>query len=180
MVESRSDPATPPTSAEIVASVSGAIAERMKDIPTAASMQESIDAALAKRDVAEEARAKAEKEKDDMKKKGEDDEEAMKKKADDRAELLVTLKPLLPEGTESRGKTNHELLVLAVGDEISDAAKRSEDYLTAKVEDIAKRREAGAKNGLPPKAGSKPVRPYGSRGYSVMRAAGAKADKRRI
>ena len=134
----------PPDAAAIATAVSGAIGASLADMPTADSVRAEVDAALAKRDEAEAARAKAEDEKMAMKKKAKDDEEMMKKKADDRAELLLTVHPLLPADTEIRGKSSHELLVLAVGDEVTGAQERSEDYLLAKVEAIAERRAAAA------------------------------------
>lgn len=81
----------------------------------------------------------------------------------ERADLLVTIKPLLPEGTETRGKSNRELLVLAVGDRVPDAASRSEDYLLGKAEDIAKRRASQSRNAWPP-AGSE----YAVRSFNVV------------
>ena len=119
-------------------------------------VREQIAAALKERDEANAPAAKAENERaadkkkaeedeEEAKKKAKDDEEDMEKKADDRAELLVAITPLLPEKTETRGKTNHELMVLAVGEEVPEADKRSEDYLMAKIEGIIERRaEAGA------------------------------------
>ena len=93
-------------------------------------VREQIAAALKERDEANAAAAKAENERaaykkraeedeEEAKKKAKDDEEDMEKKADDRAELLVAITPLLPEKTETRGKTNHELMVLAVGEEVN-------------------------------------------------------------
>ena len=94
------------------------------------------------RDEAEAAEAEAERAKADaMKKKQEEEEMEMKKKAGKRADLLTLINPLLPDGLEKRDEmSNHALLVAAVGDEVSDAANRSEDYLLAKVEAIAERR----------------------------------------
>ena len=118
-------------------------------------VREQIAAALKERDEANEAAARAEEEREaaekkvnddeeESKKKAKNDEEDMEKKADDRAELLVSITPLLPEKTETRGKTNHELMVLAVGEEVKDADKRSEDYLMAKIEGIIERRAKAA------------------------------------
>ena len=84
----------------------------------------------------------------------EDDEETMAKKAAEeaetraqaRADLLVLVRGLLPKDFETRGKTDHEILVAAAGDEVADAADRGAEYLLAKVEDIAKRR-ADAESG---------------------------------
>ena len=118
-------------------------------------VREQIAAALKERDEANAAAAKAEEERaadkkkaeedeEEAKKKAKDDEKDMEKKPDDRAELLVAIAPLLPEKTETRGKTNHELMVLAVGEEVKDADKRSEDYLMAKIEGIIDRRAEAA------------------------------------
>ena len=148
----RSDTDASVDSGALATAVAGVLSDSLKDIPTAESVRASIDEALKQRDEAEEARAKAEEERAKAEKKAKDDEEMMKKNADKRAEILLMTKPLLPENTETRGKTNHELLVLAVGDEVSDAENRSEDYLTAKVEEIAKRRDDAA-GGPPPASG---------------------------
>ena len=85
----------------------------------------------------------------------EDDEETMAKKAAEeaeiraeaRADLLVLVRGLLPNDFETRGKSDHEILVAAAGDEVATAADRSTEYLLAKVEDIAQRRaDAEGKN----------------------------------
>ena len=130
----------PPDAAAIATAVSGAIGASLADLPTADSVREQVDAAIKLRDDAEERAKKAKDDKEMAAKKAKDDEEFMKKKADDRAELLLTVHPLLPADTEIRGKSSHELLVLAVGDEVTGAQDRSEDYLLAKVEAIAERR----------------------------------------
>ena len=157
-LEKRSDPAAPVDAATIATAVSGAVGTALADMPTAESVRADVEAALKLRDEAEQARMDDKKKMDDekmaMKKKAKDDEEDMKKKADDRAELLITVKPLLAEGTETRAMTNHELLVAAVGDEVSGAKERSEDYLLAKVEAIVERRAAAAGNPIPVKPGA--------------------------
>ena len=98
------------------------------------------------------AKKKVEKAEDD------EDEETMAKKAAEeaearaeaRADLLVLVRGLLPKDFETRGKSAHEILVAAAGDEVANAADRSEEYLLAKVEDIAQRRaDAEAKNRAP-------------------------------
>ena len=77
-----------------------------------------------------------------------DDEKDMAEVADTRAELIMSVKPLLPSDFETRGKTNHEILVAAAGEEVERAAERSEEYLLAKVEGIMERRAAvGNKSG---------------------------------
>ena len=74
--------------------------------------------------------------------------------ADARADLLITTKPLLPKDFDPKGKAAKEILVAAVGDEVTDAAQRSEDYLMAKVEGIVERREKAASG-----RGSQPSEP---------------------
>ena len=85
---------------------------------------------------------------DDTDTKAMDDDEMTEKAAalaEERADLLVMVRDLLPSDFTARGKTNQEVLVAAVGDEVKDADKRSSDYLMAKVEAIVERR-AAAKN----------------------------------
>ena len=142
-LEKRSE-GDPPDAAAIATAVAGAIGSTLADMPTAESVRADVDAALKLRDDAEAERAKEEDKRKKAEKKAKDDEEMMKKKADDRADLLLTVKPLLADDTETRAMTNHELLVAAVGDEVSGAKDRSEDYLLAKVEAIAERRAAAA------------------------------------
>ena len=107
----------------------------------------AVDAALQKR--AEESEA-AEAER--MKKEREDDEDEDKKKfpkdmaevdamVQMRSDLIVQVRSLLPTDFASAGKTTHEILVAAAGDEIERATEQSEDYLKAKVEGILERRE---------------------------------------
>ena len=74
-------------------------------------------------------------------------EDDIEKAAEDRAELLLLVRDLLPKDFESKGKTRHELLVAAAGEEVADAAKRSEDYLLAKIETIVDRRSKAGGNG---------------------------------
>lgn len=80
--------------------------------------------------------------------------EEMQQAAERRADLLVKFRSVLPKDYESKGKTAKDILVAAAGDEIADAANRSEDYLEAKLEGIIERREQVAGN-LP---GGKPAR----------------------
>ena len=171
----------PVDSGAIGTAVATALAERFKDLPTAESVQASIDSALKARDEAEEARQKAERERAEAEAKAKEDREQAEKDAETRADLLMTVKPLLPEGTEVRGKSNHELLVLAAGDEVPGAKDRSEDYLLAKIEDIAKRREAA--NGGPapaPNGGGNGGAPrvYGGPGFSIAGAVDQRAAQR--
>ena len=68
-----------------------------------------------------------------------------------RAELLTMVRgaELLPKDFETRGKSDKDILVAAVGDEVKDVANRSEDYLRAKVESIIERREQTHDPGKP-------------------------------
>ena len=122
----------------IATAVGSALADTLEKIPTAESVRAQVDDALKARDDAQADKEKAEQER-----------AAAESQVEARADLLVMLKPLLPDGTETRGKSNHDLLVLAVGDEVEDAAKRSEDYLLAKVESIAERRAAAGTGSQP-------------------------------
>lgn len=108
------------------------------------STKAEIKAALDERDKAETEKRAAE----EAAKKAAGDAE---QRAEDRAELLVMTRGLLPKDFETRGATEQEILVAAVGDEVKDAAKRSEDYLMAKLEGIVERR-AEAANGQNRKA----------------------------
>ena len=51
-----------------------------------------------------------------------------------RADLIVQVQPLMPTDYDFAGKTRSEILVTAAGDEVPNAAERSDDYLHAKVE----------------------------------------------
>ena len=57
-----------------------------------------------------------------------------------RADLIVQVQPLMPKDYDFAGKTRSEILVAAAGDEVPNAAERSDDYLHAKVEGILERR----------------------------------------
>ena len=57
-----------------------------------------------------------------------------------RADLIVQVQSLMPKDYEFAGKTRSEILVTAAGDEVPNAAERSDDYLHAKVEGIIERR----------------------------------------
>ena len=111
-------------------------------------VREQVAAAIQERDDAQAAAEEAEEQARQAEQDAQAAQEQLEQDAEDRAELLVLVRDLLPEDTEVRGQSNHDLLVLAVGDEVSGAADRSEDYLLAKVEAIIERREAAAQ-GLP-------------------------------
>ena len=119
----------------------------------ATAVTTSVESALQKRDEAQAAAAAAaeeermgmmngKKKKDGKMMEDDDDEKDMAEVADTRAELIMSVKPLLPSDFETRGKTNHEILVAAAGEEVERAAERSEEYLLAKVEGIMERRAA--------------------------------------
>ena len=59
-----------------------------------------------------------------------------------RADLIVQVQSLMPKDYAFAGKTRSEILVTAAGDEVPNAAERSDDYLHAKVEGILERRNA--------------------------------------
>ena len=120
------------------------------------SIAAAIETAIAKREEAAVAEAAAEAERMGKDKMDDDDEgkDGKKKKkmpfdmaevdtmVEYRADLLVQVGGLLPKDFDRAGKTNHEILVAAAGDEVERAAEQSEDYLKAKVEGILERREA--------------------------------------
>ena len=156
------------------ASVAGSLSDTLGD-----AVQSAVAGAEKARADAEQERADAEKafearveaeiaermgkkkEGNPFKKKAEDDdedEETMAKKeaeaaearAEARADLLVLVRGLLPGDFQTRGKSDHEILVAAAGDEVANAADRSVEYLLAKVEDIAQRRaDSESKPGAP-------------------------------
>lgn len=135
--------------------VSTAVTSAVEGMQT--GVREQIDAALEERD---EAREQAETAANQAR----EDAEAAEDAVEARADLLVLVDGLLPDDTVTRGKSNKELLVLAVGNEVQNAEDRSEDYLLAKVEEIAERRDAAATGGpLPP----------GNLGLAVQASAGA-------
>ena len=60
--------------------------------------------------------------------------------AEDRLELLVSVKPLLPDDFVTRGITNKDIIVKALGDEVKDAEKLDEAYLRGVLDQIILRR----------------------------------------
>ena len=142
----------------LVTRIVSSVEERM-----AGATDTKITEALAERDAAAEAQRAAEEEAEAARAQAEADTAAADERVEERAELLNMVRPLLAEDTETRGLSDHDLLVAAVGDEVPDAAQRSADYLTAKVETILERRtgEGGAPSpavGEPP-AGTLTGRP---------------------
>ena len=61
-----------------------------------------------------------------------------------RAALLVKSRSLLPKEFDTKGKTDREIMVAAIGTAIKDAGERSDGYLEATMDGILDRREAGA------------------------------------
>ena len=131
-----------------------------------ATLDAKFDAKMKLRDDAEDERAKDKK--DDMppgddpeedmmgnmkKKKREDEPDAesteaqVQEMAEARADLIVRVRSLMPDDFEFKGKSTHDILVVAAGEEVERAEERSDDYLMAKVEDIVERRaKADASN----------------------------------
>ena len=105
-----------------------------------AEVRSQIEAVLQERDEAQEAQQRAEQDAKNAETAIAAERKQMEQDAEERAELIVMLRSLLSKDTETRGKSKHELLVLAAGDEIPNASERSEDYLLAKLEDIIARR----------------------------------------
>ena len=134
-------------------------------------MEAVVTAALQKRAEADEAermeKDKMDKERMEKEEKEKKDKEGMDGErgetdvdtlAANRADLIVQVRELLADDFEFRGKSDHDILVAAVGAEIKDAGDKSADYLRAKVEGIlevrakatgAQRTAAGANN-VPP------------------------------
>ena len=140
-------PKPEPVPAEAIAT---AVAEAMRAVDIPGAVTTAVDAALEKRTEAERAAEEermgmmdGKKKKKDM---DDDDEKDMAEKiaadVETRADLIVSVKPLLPADFETRGKSNHEILVAAAGDEVDRAEERSDEYLLAKVEGIIERRVA--------------------------------------
>ena len=132
-----------------IAKVAEAVAKRMETPPAPDMKALATEVATQMRAQVDEAVTKAFEARDAEAKKRQEEEAAAKRTEEEverRAEVVLLAKPLLPEGTETRGKSVKDILVLAVGDEVPEAEKRSEDYLQAKVEDIVERRSHGGGN----------------------------------
>ena len=104
-------------------------------------MRAEIDAALKDRDDERAAKEKAETDRAETLRTSEEN-------AERRADLLTMVADLLPKDFDRKGKTTKEILVAAAGDEIPDAAERSEDYLQAKIETILERRKPDGQGAL--------------------------------
>ena len=143
----------------IAESVRAALADETKRREEAETATAAAEKAFEERVAAEVEERMKDKMGDKKKAEGDDDmsdedrEKMSKKKAladaEERADLLVMVRELLPKDFDRTGKTNHEILVAAAGDEVKDAANRSEDYLRAKVESIVERRAAADRPGTP-------------------------------
>ena len=139
-LSSRADKDSPIDQKALTESISTAVTTAVESVRS--EVKDTIDTALKARDDAQAVAAKAEEDRKAAETKAEEDRESAEELAETRADLLVLVDDLLPEGTETRGKSNKDLLVLAVGKEVADSEKRSEDYLLAKVEEIAVRRDS--------------------------------------
>ena len=102
--------------------------------------KQAVDEALKKRDEAEAKAERERKERAELEAKTKQEAQDFDDRVHERTELFRLVEGLVPKDTDLKASSNKELLVLACGDEVSDAAERSEDYLRAKVELIAERR----------------------------------------
>ena len=142
-------------------------AEKGKDLDNEAlvrAMSDSVETLVDKRmeavnaeleQVREELRAAKKKmaeDEEEMERMGKHKREEMDAAAEERADPIVKVRSLLPEGYETRGKSTKDILIAAAGKEIEGAENRSEDYLMAKLEGIIERRaeaEQGRSNYTP-------------------------------
>ena len=102
-------------------------------------VREQVAAALQERDDAAEAARQSEEDREKAERRAKAQELEMQKRSSERADLILSVLPLIPK-TDTSSLSNQEILVLAVGDEVPDAKDRSVDYLRAKVEGILERR----------------------------------------
>lgn len=109
------------------------VAKAIADADMSKIVSDKVDEAFKVKEESDEAKAKLDAEAAEAKKL--DDAEMSKKIA-----LHAKLQNVLDSEYDS-GKTDHELLVLAVGDTITDAESKSDEYLTEKVDEIAKERK---------------------------------------
>ena len=88
----------------------------------------------------------------------------------ERTAVLDLTRGLLPEGFETEGKTNKDIMVAACGNEVEDAASRSEDYLRAKLEGIKERRDqaAGGLSRAPSNGNGAPQTGFGMRAMTAV------------
>ena len=114
---------------------------------------------------------RAEDEKAELESKATEDRAQIEADAEKRAELIASVRSaeLLPKDFDPKGKTVKEILVAAAGDEVKEAAGRSEDYLEAKVEGIIERRAAASQRWI----ARPPEHQYSHRRHQDRRSVGA-------
>ena len=121
----------------------------------AEQVREQVTTALKERDEADEAAKQARQEQADAEKRAAESKTAEEESraefekeaianAEKRAALITQVKPLLPKDYDVREKSTKEIMVSAVGDAVSDAENRSEDYLQAKIEGLVDLRQKAA------------------------------------
>lgn len=129
-----------------------------------------VEAALKARD---DAQAEAEKEraaKEKAEKEKEEQAKAGRANAQARAELLVDVRDLLPEGTETKDLSDKEIIVKALGDTVKDADKQTEDYLRGVLDQVVARRKAAGESQPQPTGGSPAPVPAGTFGGRALNA----------
>ena len=149
-LEKRSDNSDPIDASVLAGSISEGVTTSVTE-QVQTQVKDQVESALKERDEAAEAQKRAEEEKTELEKKTIEDRERIEADAEKRAELIASVRSaeLLPQDFDPKGKTVKEILVAAAGDEVKDAADRSEDYLEAKVEGIIERRAAASTGGSP-------------------------------
>ena len=135
----------------------------------ATQVREQVAAAVAERDEAAEALKRAEEERVAAETRAAEERSQIQTDAEERAELIASIRSanLLPEEFETKGASVKDILVAAAGKEVSDAEKRSKDYLLAKVESIIERREKAVPTPTPGN-GHVPATPSALAGGSVL------------
>ena len=163
LAQNRQDPKPEPVPAEaIAAAISAEVKTRFEALDLSGVVSTAVEESLSKRALAEEAAAAVVAAEAEVAKAAAEAAAAAQtpEDADARAELILSVKSLLPKDFETRGKTNHEILVAAAGEEVERADERADAYLLAKVEGIIERRESvatrnsGASAGTPAGAGN--------------------------
>lgn len=76
----------------------------------------------------------------------EDIEEKVNTLANQRAALIAQTRELVPEGLDIDKMSNREIRLAAIGSELPDAESRSDDYLTASLDQIVQRRQEAAES----------------------------------
>ena len=133
LAETRSDDAIDP--AAVAEAVASALTPKFAEQANEAARAQ-VEKALEERDEAQRQLETA----DADAKAAEENRVEAEEAAEDRAMLIVQVRELLPENTDTKGMSTKDILVAAAGDEVDDADERSEDYLLAKVEAILERR----------------------------------------